>query len=78
MMRTTEPITALRIEATDEGLVIFLAEREVRVPWDRCSQKLARATPAQRTAAELSPGGYGIHWPAIDEDLSIAGLVKRS
>jgi hypothetical protein len=28
-------------------------------------------------AAELSPGGYGIHWPLLDEDLSISGLLRR-
>ena len=78
MMQTTEPITAQRIEARDNELVIFLAEREVRIRWDQCSEKLAGATPAQRRLAELSPGAYGIHWPDIDEDLSIGGFVKRS
>ena len=77
-MQTTEPVTAQRIEATDEELVIFLAKREVRIRWDQCSERLAGATPTQRRLAELSPGGYGIHWPLIDEDLSITGLVKRS
>ena len=28
-----------------------------------------------RHRAELSPGGYGIHWPLLDEDISIGGLV---
>jgi hypothetical protein len=26
--------------------------------------------------AELSPGGHGIHWPLIDEDLSVSGLLR--
>ena len=75
-MRTTEVITAVSIETTDDELVIRLADREVRIPWERCSPILAAATADERRRAELSPGGYGIHWPMLDEDLSIGGLVK--
>ena len=75
-MRTTEVITAVGIETTDQYLVIRLSDREVRIPWQRCSPVLAAATPDDRRRAELSPGGYGIHWPILDEDLSIGGLVK--
>ena len=75
-MRTTEVITAVGIETTDQYLVIRLSDREVRIPWQRCSPVLAAATPDDRRRAELSPGGYGIHWPMLDEDLSIGGLVK--
>ena len=39
------------------------------------SERLARATPQQRGNFELSPSGYGIHWPDLDEDLSIDGLI---
>ena len=39
------------------------------------SEGLARATPQQRGDFELSPSGYGIHWPDLDEDLSIDGLL---
>jgi hypothetical protein len=75
-MRTTEVITALSIETTEDELVVRLAEREVRIPWERCSPILAAATTEERRRAELSPGGYGVHWPMLDEDLSIGGLVK--
>ena len=74
-MRTTEVITAVSIDTTDSELIIRLANREVRIPWERCSPILAAATPEQRRRAELSPGGYGIHWPLLDEDASIGGLV---
>lgn len=75
-MQTTESITATAIETTDVELVIFLGQKEVRIPWQQCSQRLASANTAQRRQAELSPGGYGIHWPAIDEDLAVGPLVK--
>jgi len=39
------------------------------------SKRLANATQAQRERSEISPTGYGIHWPDIDEDLSVDGLI---
>ena len=75
-MRATEPVTAKSVKATDSELLIVLADREIRIPWERCSARLAKATPRQRREAALSPGGYGIHWPLIDEDLSIRGLLR--
>ena len=39
------------------------------------SERLAKATPEKRGKYEISPAGYGIHWPLIDEDLSIDGLI---
>jgi len=35
--------------------------------------RLARATPAQRSAVRIT--GRGLHWDALDEDISIAGLL---
>ena len=75
-MQATEPITATAIETEKDGLCILVGERTVRIPWDKCSKKLASATEQERLNAELSPGGYGIHWPSIDEDLSVNGLLK--
>jgi hypothetical protein len=72
------PTLAVDIETTDADLVIRLANREVRIPWKQCSPILANATAEQRRRAELSPGGYGIHWPLLDEDLSIGGLVGQA
>jgi len=75
-MQLTEPITATAIETTRDALVLAVAGRRVEIPWERCSKKLASATELERATAELSPGGYGIHWPLLDEDLSIGGLVR--
>jgi hypothetical protein len=36
---------------------------------------LNAATPAQRTRYEVGGGGISLHWPELDEDLSIAGLM---
>lgn len=40
------------------------------------SPRLANATQKQRENFEISPSGYGIHWPDLDEDLSIDGLLS--
>lgn len=39
------------------------------------SERLRNATPAQREHFEISPAGYGIRWPDLDEDLSVDGLI---
>ncbi len=39
------------------------------------SPLLAGAKEEARNTFEVSPSGYGIHWPLIDEDLSIDGLL---
>jgi hypothetical protein len=38
--------------------------------------RLLHATPEQRANWRISSGGYGIHWPDIDEDLSTQGLLR--
>ena len=38
--------------------------------------KLLHATPGQRTNWQICGGGYGVHWPDIDEDLSTEGLLR--
>jgi len=75
-MPLTGPITALRVTAAADESVVVLADGEFRIPWAECSPRLA-ASPEERACAELSPGGYGIHWPLLDEDMSINGLVRR-
>jgi len=38
--------------------------------------RLAAATPAQLARWQIAGGGYGIHWPDLDEDLSTEGLLR--
>jgi hypothetical protein len=38
--------------------------------------RLLKATPKQRKNWQLAGGGYGIHWPEIDEDLNTEGLLR--
>lgn len=59
------------------GTTLFLHVdgRKFEVDVARWSERLARATQEQRDHFEISPSGYRIHWPEIDEDLSIDGLI---
>jgi hypothetical protein len=47
-----------------------------RLPLAQASQRLANASEADRKIYRIAPSGYGIHWPTLDEDLSINGLLK--
>jgi hypothetical protein len=49
--------------------------KEYRIDVAKVSGRLAKATQEQRENFEVSPAGYGIHWPDVDEDLSIDGLI---
>ena len=44
--------------------------------FDGESPRLLNATPAQRRNWRIAGGGYGIHWPDLDEDLSTEGLLR--
>ena len=59
------------------GLLMFLKvdDKEYKINVAEQSDRLANATQEQREKFEISPAGYGIHWPDIDEDLSIDGLI---
>jgi hypothetical protein len=39
------------------------------------SPSLLRASPEERKKYKISPSGYGIHWPLLDEDLSTDALL---
>lgn len=45
------------------------------IPINQASEKLTQATEVERRLYKVSPSGYGIHWLALDEDLSIDGLI---
>ncbi len=46
-----------------------------RFPLSQVSRVLQKATIADQNNFEISPAGYGIHWPNLDEDISIDGLL---
>ncbi len=77
MPSKTQTILAKAIQTTPEALILILQEgRSVSIPWERCSDRLARASTFERNRAVLSPSGYGISWPLIDEDLAVGPLLQ--
>jgi Protein of unknown function (DUF2442) len=63
------------VTASDEALVVGLADgRIITVPlaW---FPRLANGTPAERDNWRLIGGGVGIHWPDLDEDISVESLL---
>jgi hypothetical protein len=48
----------------------------IKLPISLVSKKLEAATDIQRNLFTISPSGYGIHWPLVDEDLSVDSLLK--
>jgi len=69
---------AVDIGVTDDELVVHLADgRTVSVPlaW---FPRLLHASTAERADLRLIGDGEYINWPALDEDLSVAGLLRGS
>lgn len=65
----------VKIRITDDEINAFLNDgRSISVPlaW---SWRLSEATPEQRQHYEIIGGGQGIHWPDIDEDISVEGML---
>jgi len=66
---------AIAVKVTSDALVVELRDgRVVSVPL-RWYPRLAAATAGERRRWELVGPGIGIHWPAIDEDVSVDALL---
>ncbi|HBE41017.1 MAG TPA: DUF2442 domain-containing protein [Bacteroidales bacterium] len=64
------------IEFESDFLILEINNQTIRLKLSEISEKLAKATDKQRKYFKVSPSGYGIHWPLLDEDLSVNGLLK--
>lgn len=64
-----------KIEITEDTITAHLIDgRTITVPlvW---SWRLSEATPEQRANFEIIGDGEGVHWPDIDEDISVEGML---
>ena len=69
---------ARSVEFTNDDLVVSLVDgRKIAIPlaW---FPRLTDATVEQLRHYELLGDGEGIHWPELDEDISVAGLLRGS
>ncbi len=66
---------AVNVTINDDTLSVDLEDgRTIAVPigW---YPRLTHGTPAERANFQISGAGYGIHWPELDEDIGVEGLV---
>lgn len=69
------PVKITRVSVGDHSLSADLEDgRTISVPlgW---YPRLAHGTPNERANFQISGAGYGIHWPDLDEDLGVEGLL---
>ena len=78
-MAISAPASDIRVrsvEVDDERLTVDLMDgRSISVPLAGYP-RLLEATPEQRRHYVVAGGGYGLHWPDVDEDLSTEGLLR--
>jgi hypothetical protein len=72
-MKKIHKITSIRFK--DVEMILVIDAKSYSFDLAKISSKLKNATPEERSRFEISPSGYGIHWPLLDEDLSIDGLM---
>ena len=68
-------VLAQSVRVTDDALIVDLTDgRTLSVPlaW---YPRLVHGTPSERGNWRLIGRGEGIHWPQLDEDLSVDGLL---
>ena len=60
-----------------DGMICLLMsdKKEIRFPVE-VNTKLKNATEQQRKNVEIICGGTGLHWPDLDEDLSVTGIIE--
>jgi hypothetical protein len=72
--RAGDKIAGVRF--TDDSMSVDLEDgRSISVPL-ASYPRLLHATADQRNRWEASGAGYGLHWPDLDEDLSVEGLIR--
>jgi hypothetical protein len=71
-----QAVLATQVSVTDDTLSVELSDgRTIAVPlaW---YPRLLQATAKERKVWRLIAGGSGIHWPQLDEDVSVANLLR--
>ena len=60
----------------EDGFLVITIDGELkRFQLKKISLVLEKASKEERNNFEISPSGYGIHWPLLDEDISIDGIL---
>ena len=73
-MTATHIIEAVTFDTNN--IFLLIDGKKIKIALDDVSMKLKSANDIQRQMFKISPSGYGIHWPLIDEDLSVDSILK--
>jgi hypothetical protein len=65
-----------KIEFSGEWIILSVDGEVYQIQIDQASRRLAQATDIERKMYRVSPSGYGIHWYAINEDLTTKRLIN--
>jgi hypothetical protein len=58
-----------------DSMRLTIDGQEMKFELSSVSTVLLKASDQERNLFEISPSGYGIHWPLLDEDISMDGLL---
>ena len=59
-----------------DSMSLNIDGKQINILLDKISSRLKTANDLQRNFYKISPSGYGIHWPLLDEDLSVDSILK--
>jgi hypothetical protein len=63
------------VTVNDDELSLIIDGKVCVYSFSNMSSRLSNASGVERERFEISPSGYGIHWPLLDEGISIDGLL---
>jgi hypothetical protein len=73
-MSKQHTVESIAFEA--DWMILAVDGQIYRLPLAQVSERLAQASETDRKIYHIAPSAYGVHWPTLDEDLSINGLLK--
>ncbi len=76
-MKMEKMLNIQSVSFEQESMIIKINELEYIYDLNRLSSKLLKASAEQRNEYQISPANYGIHWPLLDEDISINQLLAQ-
>ena len=65
-----------RITFSGSQMKMKVDGKEIVISLTKTSKRLLKASKKERETFKVSHSGYGIHWPLIDEDLSVDALLN--
>ena len=74
-MIATDTIETVSVE--NDQICLKIDGKLIKLPVAGISKRLASANDLLRSIYTITPLGYGIQWPLIDEDLSVDAILKK-